>query len=74
MKIKFENCEVELWKLQKGTVVMKEGAACHIKLIGNVWERNNVGRVVDILTEGLTDQLLFGQHHVSNDLTWIAPH
>lgn len=73
MKVKFENCEVELWKVKQGVVVMKNCDACHVVSIGTVWQRSGE-TVVNIQTKGMTDVYLSGTSHISDELTWIEPH
>lgn len=73
MKVRFENAEIDLWKIKKGVVVMKGSTACHISEIGLVWDRNG-DTVLNIRTKGITDEYIWGQDHISNDLTWIEPH
>lgn len=75
MKVKFENCEVELWKLRKGTVVVDSyGKAGHISYLGDVWEYSaDVGNVVDITVEREDNGAVRGHDTNSYRLLWVEP-
>lgn len=69
MRVKFENCEVELWKVRQGVVVAGAGHVGHITKIArpNTITTENV-YTIDMTTHGVDVYLM------SDGVTWLEPH
>lgn len=82
MKIKFENCEVDLWKLKLGVVVSKDDLIYHIDSIGELAEWcPTKEKIVSLSLKSLnttSDKYNRLNNEItldwSNRVTWLEPH
>lgn len=67
MKVKFENCEVDVWRLRWGAVVFYKNQPVHIKMLGT--NQSECGAMQILVSGQLYDSFI-----TSTELTWLEPH
>lgn len=69
MKIKFENCEVEIWKLSRNTLVAVEDKFTFINDLTSV-DLVNGKFIARIYVENMG----YEDYFYSDEITWLQPH
>ncbi len=67
MNVQFDNCEVPIWKLRKGTVVFYVDTYYHI---ANIYDLQNEDKNIELELENTHEQDFYVG---SKNVTWLEP-
>lgn len=70
MLIKFKNCEIDIWKVRRGSVVLGAGRVGHIDKIGypTTYYADEKNLCIDFVSTDVS------VHLMSYEVEWLEPH